>query len=97
MNMKINEYVGLAISGGADSMALAYLCRQWERQKQTQARGVNVNSNDGDEASVTAFVVDHKAREESTQEANTVASWLRELGACFNLSAPIQSVVVEPS
>jgi tRNA(Ile)-lysidine synthase TilS/MesJ len=67
-------------------MALAYLCRQWERQKQAQARGVN--NNDGDEARVTAFVVDHKAREESTQEANTVATWLRNLGACFNLSAP---------
>ncbi|OJI96082.1 hypothetical protein ASPVEDRAFT_181435 [Aspergillus versicolor CBS 583.65] len=70
--------LGLAVSGGADSMALAYLCRQWERQKQAQARGVN--NNDRDEARVTAFVVDHKAREESTQEANTVATWLRKLG-----------------
>lgn len=69
-------------------MALAYLCRQWERQKQAQASCVNVNGNDGDEASVTAFVVDHKAREESTREAHTVANWLGELGACFNPSAP---------
>ncbi|GKZ37089.1 hypothetical protein AbraIFM66950_008480 [Aspergillus brasiliensis] len=63
--------LGLAISGGADSMALAYLCKQWERT-QTQTSD--------DTISVTAFVVDHKAREESTREANMVAGWLDEIG-----------------
>ncbi|PWY74077.1 PP-loop family protein [Aspergillus eucalypticola CBS 122712] len=63
--------LGLAISGGADSMALAYLCKQWElTQRQTSNNTV----------SVTAFVVDHKAREESTREANMVAGWLDEMG-----------------
>ncbi|KAL4987720.1 PP-loop family-domain-containing protein [Aspergillus falconensis] len=70
-------------------MALAYLCRQWEIQrqklKQQQQKHhipglVDSNTGDKDEASVTAFVVDHKARPESTDEANTVATWLRELG-----------------
>ncbi|KAL4750322.1 hypothetical protein BDW72DRAFT_213549 [Aspergillus terricola var. indicus] len=70
-------------------MALAYLCRQWEVQKQKQKRQqqehhipglVNSNTSSRDEASVIAFVVDHKARPESTDEANTVATWLRELG-----------------
>ncbi|KAL7660764.1 hypothetical protein ACMYSQ_000208 [Aspergillus niger] len=63
--------LGLAISGGADSMALAYLCKQWERT-QTQTSD--------EKASVTAFVVDHKAREESTREANMVAGWLDDMG-----------------
>ncbi|BCR98010.1 tRNA lysidine(34) synthetase [Aspergillus luchuensis] len=63
--------IGLAISGGADSMALAYLCKQWElTQRQTS----------NDTVSVTAFVVDHKAREESTREANMVAGWLDDMG-----------------
>ncbi|OGM43468.1 PP-loop family protein [Aspergillus bombycis] len=59
--------LGLAVSGGADSMALAYLSKQWERSR----------PND---ISVTAFVVDHKAREESTREANMVSQWLRDIG-----------------
>lgn len=52
-------------------MALAYLCKQWElTQRQTSNNTV----------SVTAFVVDHKAREESTREANMVAGWLDDMG-----------------
>ncbi|KAL4796045.1 PP-loop family-domain-containing protein [Aspergillus venezuelensis] len=69
--------LGLAVSGGADSMALAYLCRQWEIQIQKDAsNGADANAD----ISVTAFVVDHKSRAESTQEANTVAGYLRDLG-----------------
>ncbi|PYH71711.1 tRNA lysidine(34) synthetase [Aspergillus vadensis CBS 113365] len=63
--------IGLAISGGADSMALAYLCKQWE---------LNQRQTSNDTVSVTAFVVDHKAREESTREANMVAGWLDDMG-----------------
>lgn len=61
-------YVGLAVSGGADSMALAFLCRQLER------------SGLLGRISVTAFVVDHRARVESSQEARTVATWLDAMG-----------------
>ncbi|KAL4904882.1 hypothetical protein BDW74DRAFT_178454 [Aspergillus multicolor] len=90
--------LGLAVSGGADSMALAYLCRQWELQRQKQQQQQqqepgqehHILPSKGDdsghnEASVTAFVVDHKARPESTEEANTVAQWLRKLGTFGSL------------
>lgn len=49
-------------------MALSYLCKELEKSRLL-----------GD-VSITAFVVDHKAREESSREAKTVSSWLRELG-----------------
>lgn len=49
-------------------MALAYLSRELER------------SGMAGEISVTAFVVDHKARVESSLEANTVVNWLKSLG-----------------
>ncbi|KAL1967902.1 hypothetical protein VTN77DRAFT_2319 [Rasamsonia byssochlamydoides] len=60
--------LGIAVSGGADSMALTYLCKQLEKSKLV------------DGLVVKAFVVDHKAREESTREAQTVARWLVEMG-----------------
>ncbi|KAJ5620389.1 hypothetical protein N7510_004373 [Penicillium lagena] len=63
--------LGLAVSGGADSMALAYLCRQLE---------IHSASITDDAISVTAFVVDHRARAESSHEAKTVAGWLSDLG-----------------
>ncbi|XHG04747.1 hypothetical protein AWENTII_007994 [Aspergillus wentii] len=49
-------------------MALAYLCSQLEKSQLVNG------------LSVTAFVVDHKAREESSREANTVAGWLSDIG-----------------
>ncbi|KAF7176647.1 hypothetical protein CNMCM7691_003299 [Aspergillus felis] len=67
-NRRIPRNLGLAVSGGADSMALAFLCRQLQEQ----------NLVDG--LTVTAFVVDHKAREESSREARTVATWLSDIG-----------------
>ncbi|KAK1146079.1 hypothetical protein N8T08_003727 [Aspergillus melleus] len=65
---RLPRRIGLAVSGGTDSMALAYLCRQWEKTYRS------------DDVAVTAFVVDHKARAESTREAATVTGWLTELG-----------------
>lgn len=53
-------------------MALAYLCRQLELSSE--------NSAIGNPFSVTGFVVDHRAREESSREASTVAGWLTGLG-----------------
>ena len=49
-------------------MALAYLCRELEKAPL-----------DGP-FSVTAFIVDHRARPESTDEARTVKDWLLKLG-----------------
>ncbi|KAJ9368340.1 hypothetical protein DTO282E5_6933 [Paecilomyces variotii] len=65
---RVPRRLGLAISGGADSMALAYLCRRMQIE----------NLIDG--LSVTAFVVDHKARQESSREARMVIGWLRDMG-----------------
>lgn len=53
-------------------MALAYLCRQLELSSE--------HSTAGGSFSVTGFVVDHRAREESSREASTVAGWLQDLG-----------------
>lgn len=49
-------------------MALAFLC------KQLGSKCIIPN------LSAKAFVVDHKAREESTEEAHKVAEWLKDLG-----------------
>jgi tRNA(Ile)-lysidine synthase TilS/MesJ len=60
----LTERTGLAISGGVDSMALASLyTRALKRNRSLpQAHG---------------FIVDHKARPESTEEAAWVAEQLR--------------------
>jgi tRNA(Ile)-lysidine synthase len=54
-------------------MALTYLCKQLE------------SSRPEDGLTVTTFIVDHKARPESSREAHTVAKWLAEMGMiiCF--------------
>lgn len=57
--------VAVAVSGGADSMALALLLADWGR-----ARGVEV----------TALSVDHGLREGSAVEAQQVGAWLADAG-----------------
>jgi WD repeat-containing protein 48 len=49
-------------------MALAYLCRQLQITRPEL------------DLDVKAFVVDHKFRDESTEEAHMVAKWLSRLG-----------------
>ncbi|KAJ5327285.1 hypothetical protein MYU51_017795 [Penicillium brevicompactum] len=66
--LQLPRRFGIAVSGGADSMALAYLCKQLERSPEISGA-----------ISVTAFVVDHRARPESTIEAQRVAGWLRDM------------------
>ncbi|OQE83107.1 hypothetical protein PENNAL_c0034G11315 [Penicillium nalgiovense] len=66
--LQLPRRFGIAVSGGGDSMALAYLCKQLERSSDVTGA-----------ISVTAFVVDHRARPESTIEAQKVAGWLREM------------------
>ncbi|OJD19102.1 tRNA(Ile)-lysidine synthetase [Emergomyces pasteurianus Ep9510] len=60
--------IGLAVSGGADSMALAFLCKQLISERLIP------------DLNVKPFIVDHRAREGSTEEAHKVAGWLEELG-----------------
>jgi tRNA(Ile)-lysidine synthase len=57
--------IAVACSGGADSMALALLLRDW-----TRAVG----------GSLAALTVDHRLRPESSAEAAQVAAWLRARG-----------------
>lgn len=58
---------GIAVSGGVDSMALAYLCKQIQEQ-------------DENRPCFTAFVVDHRARPESTAESLKVVEMIGRLG-----------------
>lgn len=59
--------IGLAISGGVDSMALAKL---WALTlKMGKARGLPKKAH--------AFIIDHKARPESGKETEWVAAQLR--------------------
>jgi tRNA(Ile)-lysidine synthase TilS/MesJ len=64
--------IGLAISGGVDSMALAYMCSQFQRQKKAECQG--------ERPRFQAFIVDHVAREGSGMEAKAVAERLTSMG-----------------
>ncbi|MEO1190445.1 MAG: tRNA lysidine(34) synthetase TilS [Pseudomonadota bacterium] len=57
--------IGVALSGGSDSLALTLLLHNW-----TQARG----------GAVTALIVDHGLRDESSEEAAAVARQATALG-----------------
>lgn len=59
--------LGIAVSGGPDSMALAYCLGRWAKTRQTQA------------LSLRAFLVDHRLRPESADEAKTVKERLEAL------------------
>lgn len=79
------DFVGIAVSGGPDSMALAYLCRQ-----------LQVTRPDLD-LDVKAFVVDHRFREESTEEALLVAKWLSKLGLSAFYHSPYINLFITNS
>ncbi|MHA1537200.1 MAG: tRNA lysidine(34) synthetase TilS [Alphaproteobacteria bacterium] len=53
--------IAVAVSGGADSMALALLADRWARDRGGR---------------ITALTVDHGLRQGSAEEARTVAGWL---------------------
>src|SRR5689334_22586799 len=57
--------LAVAVSGGADSLALALLADAWARD-----RG----------GSITALTVDHRLRPESAAEARQVGTWLTARG-----------------
>ncbi|KAK9384069.1 PP-loop family-domain-containing protein [Kockiozyma suomiensis] len=62
-NLQVPDVFGLAVSGGVDSMALAYLAQEFAQRNNSR---------------VIAFTVDHRLRPESSVEAQRVASTLRE-------------------
>ena len=57
--------IAVAVSGGADSMALALLADRWAGER---------------DGRITALTVDHALRAESTDEARIVAGWLGARG-----------------
>lgn len=54
--------LAIAVSGGADSMALTLLCQNWAQKKPIE---------------IHSLTVDHKLREESTGETKQVQDWLK--------------------
>ena len=61
-SLNINENFGVAISGGPDSLALAFLAQIYSLKRKINPR---------------FFIVDHKLRPESTKEAKAVQKILR--------------------
>jgi tRNA(Ile)-lysidine synthase len=59
------QRIGLAVSGGPDSMALAFCASRWAKTAKRESR---------------AFIVDHRLRPESEEEAQTVRAHLEALG-----------------
>ena len=68
--VKNSTHLAVGVSGGADSMALCILSNEWGR-----LNGV----------SVTALVVDHGLRQNSSLEAIKVSSWLKQLKINFDI------------
>ncbi|KAJ4424265.1 hypothetical protein N0V82_001131 [Gnomoniopsis sp. IMI 355080] len=66
--------VGLAVSGGVDSMALAYLCAR------SQVMVGHTKVADTLTSEFRAFIFDHKLRQGSDQEALAVQESLKSLG-----------------
>lgn len=64
--------IGIAVSGGVDSMALATLLA-------THVQG----QRNSLQTQLHAMIVDHKLRDNSTEEASYVAEQIRRLGMSF--------------
>ncbi|MBL8630152.1 MAG: tRNA lysidine(34) synthetase TilS [Rhodospirillaceae bacterium] len=60
-NVADGAHIAVAVSGGADSMALALLASDWAKPRKI---------------GVTALTVDHRLRSEAAAEARTVAAWM---------------------
>lgn len=57
--------IAVAVSGGADSMALCLLLQKWTKKNN---------------AKIIALTVDHHLRPDSTDEAQQVKNWMQDLG-----------------
>ncbi len=62
--------IAIAVSGGADSMALTLLAAEW-----AQKNGITF----------TAYTVDHRMRPESSDEAQMVNAWLKSHGIAHKI------------
>ena len=67
----------MAISGGVDSMALAALCADLK---------CHIPAAQAHQFEFTAFIVDHKARDESTTETVATQRELRRMGTGHHLN-----------
>ena len=67
--MLMND-LGLALSGGVDSMALATLCRGLQCEARVRKQF---------EFSFEAFIVDHRARKGSSEETQVVSTRVSKL------------------
>ena len=63
-SLNINENFGVAVSGGPDSLALAFLAKIYSIKRKLVPK---------------FFIVDHKLRPESTKEAKVVKSLLKRI------------------
>ena len=63
-SLSINEKFAVAVSGGPDSLALAFLSKVYSIKKNTPSK---------------FFIVDHKLRPESTKEAKAVSKVLKKI------------------
>ncbi len=63
-SLDINENFGVAVSGGADSLALAFLAKIYSIKRKISPK---------------FFIVDHKLRSESTKEAKIVKQLLKKI------------------
>lgn len=70
----VTRKVGLAISGGVDSMALAFLASEVQRQQ------LHLRISDNPISEFIAIVVNHRLRPESDDEVLRVAKVVRALG-----------------
>lgn len=66
-------HLAIALSGGADSMALALLAHEW-----VQARG----------GTITTLTVNHGLRPESAAEATQVGTWMAQHGIAHHILTP---------
>ncbi len=62
--------IAVALSGGGDSMALAFLLQEWAKTQKGR---------------VVALIVDHRLRPESATEAKQVAAWMKKAGIAHHI------------
>ena len=70
--MAIFDYhLGLAVSGGVDSMALAHLCQEFQRRSRNEGLGL---------FHFTAFIIDHRSQKSGALAIARTKSRLKQMG-----------------